>query len=208
MRAIVHDAYGSPDVLKLREIDTPAVGDCDVLVRVHAAGLNMGVWHLMTGQPYRMRIMGAGLLKSRKRVAGTDVAGRVEAVGKDVTQFRRGDEVFGTCNGAFAEYACTREDAFVGKPANLTFEQAAAVPDSAVTALEGIVKLTKTRLIDPQDDGLEPVVNRVCRGAVSPSSLNLTIPVAPLVADRATFRAPAPRPRRVHRPLPRPSTAG
>ncbi len=138
MQAIVHDTYGSPDVLKLRDIDKPGVGDHDVLVRVHAAGVSMGVWHLMTGQPYLMRIMGAGLLKPNKRVAGADVAGQVEAVGKDVTQFRPGDKVFGTCNGSFAEYACAQEDKFVGKPANLTLEQAAAVPDSAVTALEGL----------------------------------------------------------------------
>ena len=138
MKAIVHDTYGSPDVLKLREIDKPMVGDHDVLVRVHAAGVSMGVWHLMTGQPYLMRIMGAGLLKPKCRVAGEDVAGRVEVVGKDVTRFRPDDEVFGTCNGSFAEYACAREDKFVRKPANLTLEQAAAVPDSAVTALEGL----------------------------------------------------------------------
>ena len=124
--------------LGLRDIDKPGVGDHDVLVRVHAAGVNMGVWHLMTGLPYLMRIMGTGLLKPKNRVAGGDVAGRVEAVGKDVTQFQPGDEVFGTCSGSFAEYACAREDKFVRKPANLTFEQAAAVPDSAVTALHGL----------------------------------------------------------------------
>ena len=125
-------------MLKLRDVDKPTGGDSDVLVRVHAAGVNMGVWHLMTGQPYLMRIMGAGLLKPKNRIAGADVSGRVEAVGKDVTQFQPGDDVFGTCNGSFAEYACAREDKFVGKPANLTLEQAAAVPDSAVTALEGL----------------------------------------------------------------------
>ena len=137
MKVIVHDTYGSPDVLELRDIDTPVVGDHDVLVRVHAAGVNPGVWHLMAGLPYLIRL-GSGLLRPRNRVAGADVAGRVEAVGKDVSQFQPGDEVFGTCNGSFAEYACARENKFVGKPANLTFEQAAAVPDSAVTALEGL----------------------------------------------------------------------
>ena len=144
MKAIVHDTYGSPDVLNLRDIDMPRVGDRDVLVRIHAAGVNMGVWHRMTGQPYLMRIMGAGLLKPKNRVAGEDVAGRVEAVGKDVTQFQPGNEVFGTCNGSFAEYACAREDKFVPKPANLTFAQA-AVPDSAVTALEGLRDAGKVR---------------------------------------------------------------
>ena len=137
MKAIVRDTYGSPDVLELRDIDRPVVGDHDVLVRVHAAGVNPGVWHLMAGLPYLIRL-GSGLLRPRNRVAGEDVAGRVEAVGKDVSQFQSGDEVFGTCNGSFAEYACARENKFVGKPANLTFEQAAAVPDSAVTALEGL----------------------------------------------------------------------
>ena len=138
MKAIVHDTYGSPDVLDLKDIDKPGIGDHDVLVRVQSAGLNMGVWHLMTGRPYLMRIMGAGLLRPNNRVAGEDVAGRVEAVGADVTQFQPGDEVLGTCHGSFAEFACAREDKFVAKPANLTFEQAAAVPDSAVTALEGL----------------------------------------------------------------------
>ena len=137
MKAIVHDTYGSPGVLELRDIDKPVVGDHDVLVRVHAAGVNPGVWHLMAGLPYLIRL-GSGLLRPRNLVAGQDVAGRVEAVGKDVSQFQPGDEVFGTCSGSFAEYACTRENKFVGKPARLTFEQAAAVPDSAVTALEGL----------------------------------------------------------------------
>ena len=137
MKAIVHDTYGSPDVLELRDIDKPGVGDHDVSVRVHAAGVDPGVWHLMTGLPYLVRIA-SGLLKPKNSVAGKDVAGRVEAVGTNVTRFQPGDEVFGTCNGSFAEYACAEEDKFVPKPTNLTFEQAAAVPDSAVTALEGL----------------------------------------------------------------------
>ena len=145
MKAIVQDAYGSADVLELRDIDKPGVGEHDVLVRVHAAGLNPGVWHLMTGVPYLMRILGSGLLEPKNRVAGEDVAGRVEAVGKDVTQFRPGDEVFGTCKGSFAEYGCAREGKFVAKPANLTFEQAAAVPDSAVTALHGLRDMAKVK---------------------------------------------------------------
>ena len=138
MKAVVQDAYGSADVLELRDVAKPLVADDDVLVRVHAAGVNPGVWHLMTGVPYLMRILGAGLLKPKNSVVGEDVAGRVEAVGKDVTRFQPGDEVFGTCKGSFAEYGCARADKFVSKPANLTFEQAAAVPDSAVTALHSL----------------------------------------------------------------------
>jgi NADPH:quinone reductase-like Zn-dependent oxidoreductase len=138
MKAIVQDTYGSPDVLRLRDIDKPVVGDDDVLVRVHAAGVDPGVWHLMTGLPYLVRIMGYGLRNPKTRVRGMDVAGRVEAVGKGVAQFQPGDEVFGVCNGSFAEYACAREDKVVPKPANLTFEQAAAVPISALTALQGL----------------------------------------------------------------------
>ncbi len=138
MKAIVQDAYGSADVLELRDIDKPAVGHDGVLLRVRAAGVNPGVWHAMTGRPYLMRIMGFGLRRPKVRVRGTDVAGRVEAVGKDVASLQPGDEVFGDCNGSFAEYACAREDKLVGKPASLTFEQAAAVPDSGVTALQAL----------------------------------------------------------------------
>ena len=145
MKAIVQDTYGSADVLELRDIDKPVVGDNDVFVRVVAAGVNPGVGHLMTGLPYLLRIMGFGLCKPKLPVRGEDVAGRVEAVGKDVTRFQPGDEVFGTCGGSFAEYACAREDKFVPKPANLTFEQAAAIPDSAVTGLEGLRDVAKVK---------------------------------------------------------------
>jgi NADPH:quinone reductase-like Zn-dependent oxidoreductase len=139
MKAIVQETYGSADVLELREIDKPVVGDDDVLVRVRAAGLDPGVWHLTTGLPYLVRIMGYGLRKPKARVRGRDLAGRVEAVGKNVTQFQPGDEVFGTCDdGSFAEHACARADRFAPKPANLSFEQAAAVPVSACTALQGL----------------------------------------------------------------------
>ncbi len=138
MKAIVQDTYGSPDVLELRDIDKPVVGDDDVLVRVHAAGVDPGVWHLMTGLPYLVRIMGYGLRKPRTPVRGMAVAGRVEAVGRNVTQFRPGDDVFGTCDGSFAEYACAREDKVAPKPAKLSLEQAAAVPISGVTALQGV----------------------------------------------------------------------
>lgn len=137
MKAIVQDTYGSADVLELRDIVKPVVGADDVLVRVHAAGVDFGVWHLMTGQPYAVRL-GFGLRASRARVRGMDIAGHVEAVGENVTRFRPGDEVFGTCVGAFAEYALTREDKLAPKPANLTFEQAAAVPTSGFAALQGL----------------------------------------------------------------------
>jgi NADPH:quinone reductase-like Zn-dependent oxidoreductase len=137
MKAIVQHEYGRPDVLEFENIDTPVVKDDEVLVRVHAAGVDPGVWHLMTGLPYLVRIMGFGLRKPKARVRG-DVAGRVEAVGKDVATFQPGDEVFGTCDGAFAEYACARTDKVALKPATLTFEQAAAVPISACTALQGL----------------------------------------------------------------------
>jgi len=138
MKAIVHETYGPPDVLELRDIATPVIGDDDVLIRVHAAGLDPSVWHLMTGLPYLVRIMGYGLRKPKNPVRGSDVAGAVEAVGKNVTQLRPGDEVFGTCRGAFAEYASARADTLLPKPANLTFEQAAAVPVSACTALQAL----------------------------------------------------------------------
>jgi NADPH:quinone reductase-like Zn-dependent oxidoreductase len=138
MQAIVQDQYGSADVLQLQDIDTPKVGIDDVLIRVHAAGVHIGDWHLMSGEPYLMRIMGFGFRAPKARVRGMDVAGTVEAVGHNVTRFRPGDEVFGTCDGAFAEYASAREDMLAPKPANLTFEQAAAVPTSAFTALQAV----------------------------------------------------------------------
>ena len=134
MKAIVQDTYGSPDGLELRDIDRPVVGDDDVLVRVRAAGVDQGVWHLMAGLPYLMRIAGVGLRAPKNPVTGHDVAGTVETVGKKVTAFQPGDEVFGVCRGSFAEYACAREDKVAPKPANLAFEQAAAVPISACTA--------------------------------------------------------------------------
>jgi NADPH:quinone reductase-like Zn-dependent oxidoreductase len=138
MKAIVQDEYGSPDVLELEDIDQPVVKDNEVLVRVGAAGVDPGVWHLMAGLPYLIRIMGFGLRSPKTRVRGTDLAGRVEAAGKDVTEFQPGDEIFGSCDGSFAEYATAREDKIAPKPANLTMEQAAAVPASALTALQGL----------------------------------------------------------------------
>ena len=138
MKAIVQERYGSPDVLELREIDEPAVGDPDVLVRVRAAGLHAGDPFLLTGVPYVVRLA-FGLRKPRHGVPGRDVAGVVEAVGKEVTQFRPGDEVFGWCTtGVLAEYACAKESNFARKPANITFEQSAAVTVSATTALQAL----------------------------------------------------------------------
>ena len=135
MKAIVQDRYGSAEVLHARDIDKPAIGDNEVLVRVHAASIHVGDWILMTGSPFIMRLA-TGLRKPNIRVPGTDIAGTVEAVGKDVTQLRAGDEVFGWVAGAFAEYATATEDQFVKKPANLTFEEAASVGVSATTALQ------------------------------------------------------------------------
>ena len=141
MRAIVQDGYGSPDVLRLKDIDTPSIGDGDVLVRVHAAGLNAGDYFTMRGVPVLIRLT-MGLRRPRNgRVAGWDVAGRVETVGSTVTRLRPGDEVFGACGmtgGALAEYACLPADRLAPKPADLSFEQAAAVPTAAATALRAL----------------------------------------------------------------------
>src|SRR3712207_6603269 len=138
MKAIVQDRYGSADVLELRDIEKPQPGDDEVLIRVHAAGVDPGVWHLMTGLPYLVRAMGFGFRKPKTRVRGTDVAGTVEAAGKNVTQLKQGDQVYGTCDGSFAEYACAKAERIAPKPANLSFEQAAAVPVSGMTALNGL----------------------------------------------------------------------
>jgi NADPH:quinone reductase-like Zn-dependent oxidoreductase len=138
MKAIVQDTYGSADVLALRDIDGPEIGDGEVLVRVHAAGVDRGVWHMMTGLPYPIRLAGYGLRAPKTRVPGMDVSGVVEAVGNGVTRLRIGDEVFGIGKGAFAEYARAPENKLVPKAANLTFEQAAAVAISGLTALQGL----------------------------------------------------------------------
>jgi len=137
MKAIVYHQYGSPDVLQLQDMDKPVVRDDAVLVRIRAAAANPYDWHFMRGEPYFMRLF-IGLRTPKANGLGVDFAGQVEAVGKDVTQFHPGDEVFGVCNGAFAEYLCTPENELALKPTNLTFEQAAAVPLAAVTALQGL----------------------------------------------------------------------
>lgn len=134
MRAIVQDGYGSAGVLHLTRITRPQISGNEVLLRVHAAGLDRGQWHLMTGQPYLLRLA-VGLRRPRNPVPGLDVAGTVVAAGPAVTRFSAGDEVFGFGRGTFAEYAVAREDKLARKPVNASFEQAAVVPVSAVTAL-------------------------------------------------------------------------
>src|SRR3712207_5239630 len=147
MKASAQDRYGASDDIRVGEVATPAPGADEVLVRVHAAGVGPEVWHLMTGRPYFVRLMGFGVRAPKQRVPGRDLAGTVEAVGSAVTEFQPGDEVFGSGRGTLAEYACAAaaDEGKVGgagvlapKPANLMFEQAAAVPTSGATALQGL----------------------------------------------------------------------
>ncbi len=142
MKAIVRSEYGSPDVLSLQEVDKPIVTANGVLVRVRATSVNAGDWYLMSGDPFITRLMFGGILKPKIQILGMDIAGCVEEVGKDVTQFQVGDEVFGDLSecgfGAFAEYVCATEAALVLKPTNISFEQAATVPCAALTALQGL----------------------------------------------------------------------
>lgn len=147
MKAVVHDRYGAPEeVLQVREIDKPALGDDDVCVRVRAASVHPDVWHVVTGRPYALRLMGAGLRGPKMRVPGTDLAGHVESVGRNVTRFCVGDEVFGESptghqwmhGGTFAEYVSVAQDALVHKPANIGFEQAAAVCTSGLIVLNNL----------------------------------------------------------------------
>jgi NADPH:quinone reductase-like Zn-dependent oxidoreductase len=145
MKAIVRDRYGSADVLELRDIDRPVVGDDEVLVRVRAAGVDQGVWHVMAGLPYPIRLAGFGLRAPKNPVLGADVAGVVEAIGKGVTRFQPGEEVFGIAKGSYAEYASAPEDKLAPKPANLTFAQAAVVAISGLTALQGLRDRAKVR---------------------------------------------------------------
>ncbi len=137
MKAIVYHNYGSPDVLKCVEVEKPAAGDDEVLIKVRAASVNPLDFHFMRGTPFFIRIM-AGLRKPKNTGVGRDVAGRVEAVGRNVTEFKPGDEVFGTCRGAFAEYVCAPKSSLVIKPENVTFEQAASVPVAGLTALQSL----------------------------------------------------------------------
>jgi len=139
MKAIVQDQYGSPDVLKLAEVRKPAPGDDEVLIKVHAVSVNGSDWEGLRGEPLYARF--AGMLRPRNRILGSDIAGRVESVGRNAKQFRPGDDVFGEMpqyRGGFAEYACTSEKHLARKPAGMTFEQAAAIPQAAIIAMQGI----------------------------------------------------------------------
>jgi len=142
MKAIVYEKYGPPEVLQLKEVEKPTPKDDEVLVKVHAASVNYSEWAFVRGKPFLVRLMWAGLLKPKYKIPGADVAGRVEAVGVNVKQFQPGDEVFGELGlfglGAFAEYVSVPENALVLKPANISFEEAAAVPYTAITALQGL----------------------------------------------------------------------
>jgi len=142
MKAIIYTKYGSPDVLEFKEVEKPTPKDDEVLVKVHAASLNAADWHLLRGKPFLVRLMGFGLLKPKNKILGADMAGRVEAVGRNVKQFQPGDEVFGEISecgfGAFAEYVCAPENALALKPASMAFDEAAAVPLAALTALRGL----------------------------------------------------------------------
>ena len=138
MRAIVYTEYGPPDVLQFTEVAKPTPKDDEVLIRIRAASVNPLDWHFMRGEPFFVRLMIGGLLKPKITRLGVDVAGQVEAVGRNVTQLKPGDEVFGACRGSFAEYVCAIEDKLAMKPANISFEDAAAVPVAAITALQGL----------------------------------------------------------------------
>lgn len=144
MRAVTQDRYGSSEVLRLGRVPRPSVAEHEVLVRVHAAGLDRGTEHLMTGKPYAMRL-GFGLRRPKNPVSGRDVAGTVAAIGSAVTRFAVGDEVYGIAPGSFAEYAVAREDKLARKPVNLSFAQAAVVPISAGTALQALVDVGKVQ---------------------------------------------------------------
>ncbi|MCH8304744.1 MAG: NAD(P)-dependent alcohol dehydrogenase [Candidatus Marinimicrobia bacterium] len=140
MKAIVYYSYGSPDVLEFKEVEKPVPNENEVLIKVRAASVNPLEWHFMRGKPLFMRLMGIGLLKPKNNILGVDIAGRVEAVGRNVKRFQPGDEVFGGSNsgGGYADYACVSEDRLAPKPEGTTFEEAAAIPIAAITALQGL----------------------------------------------------------------------
>ncbi len=139
MKAVIYTKFGSPDVLQLKEVERPVPKDDEILIKVHAASANAYDWRHLRADPFLIRLMGGGLFKPKHRILGADMAGQVEAVGRNVTRFRPGDEVFGEGGyGGFAEYACVAENRFVPKPADLTFEEAAAAPMAALTALQGL----------------------------------------------------------------------
>ena len=139
MKAVVYTEYGPPEVLQLTEVEKPAPKDNEVLITVHAASINYFDWHILTGDLLLLRLTTGGLLKPKHKILGDDIAGRVESIGRNVKQFQPGDEVFGFSNfGAFAEYRCVPEDRLVLKPANISFEEAAAIPNAATPALQGL----------------------------------------------------------------------
>jgi len=142
MKAIVYHTYGSPDVLELKEVAKPTPKDNEVLVKVHAASVNSWDWDLLRGKPFLARLVGGGVFKPKYQILGADIAGRIEAVGRNVRQFQPGEEVFGDLSGGswggFAEYVCAHENAGLLKPARMTFEEAAAVPQAALLALQGL----------------------------------------------------------------------
>lgn len=147
MKAIVSLKYGTPDILQLKEVEKPVPKDNEVLIKIHATSVNAADWHLLTADIFLIRLMGLGFFTPKIKILGADVSGKVESVGRNASQFKPGDEVYGDladCGfGAFAEYVCAREDTLVIKPANLSFEQAAAVPLAAVTALQGLRDIGK-----------------------------------------------------------------
>ena len=138
MKAIVYEKYGSPDVIQLKDIETPAPKDDEVLIKIHAASVNAYDWHFLTADIFLIRFMGGGLLKPKNTRLGADMAGRIEAVGKNVKEFQPGDEVFGMVKGSFAEYVCAPENALALKPVHTSFNETAAIPMAAITALQGL----------------------------------------------------------------------
>jgi len=166
MKAMVYYEYGSPDVLKLKEIEKPVPNDDEVLVKVHAAAVTPLDWHFLTGTPYVARIM-AGLFKPKNNILGIDMAGRIEAVGKNIKQFKPGDEVFGRCSGGYAEYACAPVTELYLKPTGMSFEKAAAIPLSAFTALTCLCDLGQMK------SGQKVLINGVSGGVGT-----LAVPIA------------------------------
>jgi NADPH:quinone reductase-like Zn-dependent oxidoreductase len=163
MKAAIYTRYGPPDVVQMAEVEKPVPRDDEVLIRVRAAAVNPYDWHFMRGEPYPVRIAAGGLRKPKDSRLGADVAGEIEAAGRNITQFKPGDAVFGSCKGAFAEYACASESNLGMKPDNVTFEQAASVPIAAFTALQGLRRggLTKDGKIQP---GQKVLINGAAGG--------------------------------------------
>lgn len=159
MKAIVYEKYGSPDVIQLKDIEKPTPKNDEVLIKIHAASVNAYDWHFLTADIFLIRLMGGGLLKPKNTRLGADMAGRIETVGKNVKQFQPGDEVFGMVKGSFAEYTCAPESALALKPVNISFDEAAAIPMAAITALQGLrdegqIRAGQTVLINGASGGV------------------------------------------------------